>query len=171
MAGAGSGPVPAWTGKVVRGCAVDVRGTVAAGCLSALFALMPGPAGAGDGDCPSRRCSNAEPVLIHGAIAYSPSTRAHGWAFDYESRKEAEEVALERCGHHAGDCVVTVRFKGGCGALAVGADGYGSGWGASRKLAERFAIKSCSRYSGACEVIRWVCTSKSSRGEMVTGEW
>jgi serine/threonine-protein kinase len=95
-----------------------------------------------------------------GAITYSPSTRAHGWAYDYSSRHVAERRALRQCGRHAGDCVVTVRFRNGCGALAVGADGYGSGWGVSRRLAERYAIQSCSRYSDGCAVIRWVCTTK-----------
>ena len=53
-----------------------------------------------------------------------------------------------------------VWFRNACGALAVGADGYGSGWGSSRKSAEGQALQSCRRYSGGCAVIRWVCTTR-----------
>src|SRR5215470_9314432 len=83
----------------------------------------------------------------YGAIAYSPTTRAHGWSYDYDSRGEAERRALDQCSRHAQDCVVPVWFRNACGALAVGADGYGSGWGESRKAAETFAVQSCGRYS------------------------
>ena len=101
----------------------------------------------------------------YGAIAYSPSTRAHGWSYDYGSRGEAERRARDQCNRHlddrqAEDCVVPVWFRNACGALAVGDDGYGSGWGVSRKAAETFAIQSCGRYSGGCSIIRWVCTTK-----------
>jgi serine/threonine-protein kinase len=96
----------------------------------------------------------------YGAIAYSPSNRAHGWSYDYSSRRDAEHRALVLCRRHADDCIVPVWFRNACGALAVGADGYGSGWGASRKSAEGQAIQSCRRYSGNCVVIRWVCTSR-----------
>jgi serine/threonine-protein kinase len=95
-----------------------------------------------------------------GAIAYSPSTRAHGWAFDYTSRVDAEKRAMAKCQRHANDCFVPVWFRNACGALAIGFDGYGTGWGASRRLAENYALQSCRRYSGGCWVVRWVCTSK-----------
>jgi hypothetical protein len=95
-----------------------------------------------------------------GAIAYSPSTRAHGWAFDYTSRVDAEKRAMAKCQRHARDCFVPVWFRNACGALAIGFDGYGTGWGASRRLAETYALQSCRRYSGGCWVVRWVCTSK-----------
>jgi hypothetical protein len=39
----------------------------------------------------------------YGAIAYSPSTGAHGWSYDYGSRSAAENVALAGCRKHAGD--------------------------------------------------------------------
>jgi Domain of unknown function (DUF4189) len=95
----------------------------------------------------------------YGAIAYSPTNRAHGWAYDYPSRQAAERRALALCGRHAEDCIVPVWFRNACGALAVGSDGYGSGWGPSRKSAEGQAVQSCRRYSGGCAVVRWVCTS------------
>jgi serine/threonine-protein kinase len=141
---------------------VDIRGPVAAGCLSLLLAaiVVASSAAIAGAGAPYDDDDSAEPN--HGAIAYSPSTRAHGWSFDYASRKEADRIAVDRCRRHADDCIVAVRFRNGCGALAVGADGYGSGWGASRRLAERYALQSCSRYSDGCAVIRWVCTSPSA---------
>jgi serine/threonine-protein kinase len=117
--------------------------------------MIAGAAAAADDDD-----DDAPPEVHHGAIAYSPSTRAHGWSYDYPSRAQAERRALDRCRRHAGDCIVAVRFHGACGALAVGPDGYGSGWGASRKLAQSYALRSCARYSDGCEVVRWVCTTR-----------
>jgi serine/threonine-protein kinase len=96
----------------------------------------------------------------YGAIAYSPSTGAHGWAYDYGSRAAAEQVALSNCGQHADDCVVPIWFRNACGALAVGADGYGSGWGSNRNLAERYALQSCRKYTSGCWIKRWACTTR-----------
>ena len=124
---------------------MDVRGLLAVGGVVAVLGL------------------GVEAVAAQeyfGAIAYSPSTRAHGWSYDYGSRREAERRARDQCGRHAGDCEVPVWFRNACGALAVGADGYGSGWGASRKAAEGSAVRSFARFSGSCTVIRWVCTSR-----------
>ena len=33
----------------------------------------------------------------YGAIAYSPSTKAYGWSYDYPSRSAAESQALSNC--------------------------------------------------------------------------
>lgn len=94
-----------------------------------------------------------------GAIAFSPKTRAHGWAYDYTSRSEAQSRAMSECRRHAGDCVNAVWFRNACGALAVGPQAYGAGWGTNRKLAERSALQSCGRFSRDCSVIRWICTT------------
>lgn len=123
---------------------MQFRGLLRAGCASALLVLGGGTGAAQE---------------YFGAIAYSPSSRAHGWSYDYASRNDAERRALTQCGRHAEDCIVPVWFRNACGALAVGPDGYGSGWGSSRKSAEGQAVQSCRRYSGGCAVVRWVCTS------------
>jgi len=94
-----------------------------------------------------------------GAIAFSPKTRAHGWAYDYTSRTEAQERAMSECRRHASDCVSAVWFRNACGALAVGPQAYGAGWGSDRGQAERAALKSCGRFSRDCTVIRWICTT------------
>ena len=96
----------------------------------------------------------------YGAIAYSPSTGAHGWSYDYASRSAAESVALGNCRQHASDCVVPIWFRNACGALAVGSNGYGSGWGTSRSLAESYALQSCRKFTGGCYIKRWACTTR-----------
>ncbi len=94
-----------------------------------------------------------------GAIAFSPKTRAHGWAYDYTSRAQAQDRAMSECRRHAADCVSAVWFRNACGALAVGPQAYGAGWGSNRGQAESAAIKSCGRYSSDCVIIRWICTT------------
>jgi len=120
--------------------------TSLAACLSVLSII----AGAGDASARDN----------FGAIAYSPSTGAHGWSYDYASRAAAEEVALANCRQLAGDCVVPVWFRNACGALAVGSGGHGSGWGTSRRLAERFALRSCRKNTSGCWIKRWACTTR-----------
>src|SRR5262245_31709818 len=51
---------------------------------------------------------------FYGAIAYSPSNRAHGWSYDYPSRRDAERRALAQCRRHAEDCIVPVWFRNAC---------------------------------------------------------
>jgi serine/threonine-protein kinase len=95
-----------------------------------------------------------------GAIAYSPSTTAHGWAFDFGSQSEAEAAALTNCRQHASDCIIPIWFRNACGALAVGPSGYGSGWGVDRGTAEGYAMQTCRKYSKNCGIRRWVCTTR-----------
>jgi serine/threonine-protein kinase len=136
---------------------MDIRRSSAVYCVTAILAGVLALAAT---SAAAERDEGGRDEEYFGAIAYSPSTRAHGWAYDYASRSGAESRALARCGHHASDCFVPVWFRNACGALAIGAEGYGSGWGASRKLAETYALQSCRRYSAGCWVVRWVCTSK-----------
>ncbi|HEY7551067.1 MAG TPA: DUF4189 domain-containing protein [Hyphomicrobiaceae bacterium] len=140
---------------------MNVRRFLCAGCAWAFLVLAADPGAAGEEGRDDRDEQDYYAAReFYGAIAYSPTTRAHGWAYDYASRGDAKRHALAQCNRHADDCVVPVWFRNACGALAVGADGYGSGWGASRKLAETYAIQSCGRYSAGCAVVRWVCTTK-----------
>jgi len=133
---------------------VWLRGLLSRCCAWLLLAVL----GAGAGVAQEPSASAAQEY--YGAIAYSPANRAHGWAYDYPSRRDAERRALALCRRHAEDCIVPVWFRNACGALAVGAEGYGTGWGSSRKSAEGQAIQSCRRYSGGCAVVRWVCTTR-----------
>ena len=96
-----------------------------------------------------------------GAIAYSTSTGAHGWAKDHPSQAAAQKAARAACGKHAKDCKPVLWFKNGCGALATGPrSGAGWDWAADQTLADRRAISACSQQSSACTVKQRVCTSK-----------
>jgi len=96
----------------------------------------------------------------YGAIAYSPSSRIHGYSYNYQNRYDAENKAMIQCKNYSRryDCRVLVVFRNGCGALAQGSIGYGSGWGANKYSAEMNALYSCRRVSNNCRVVRWVCT-------------
>jgi hypothetical protein len=93
-----------------------------------------------------------------GAIAFSSGTGATGYSYDYDSRDDAEERALQECGP---GCKVVLWFKNGCGALAVGeGNGSGTGWAASRTEAENLAIGYCRQNTSGCEISRWACTTR-----------
>ena len=128
-----------------RGASVGVRGLFAVSVIALCTGFASGPAMAEN----------------YGAIAYSPSTGAHGWSYDYPSRGAAENVALQGCRQHAGDCLVPIWFRDACGALAVGSNnGYGTGWGTSRGLAESYALQSCRKHTSNCAIRRWACTTR-----------
>ena len=94
----------------------------------------------------------------YGAIAFSNSSGALGWANDYGSQAEAENEALSQCG--AG-CEGVLWFKNACGAIATSSDhSYGTGWATSRSAAEAVAIQGCRQHASDCSVERWVCTTR-----------
>jgi hypothetical protein len=95
-----------------------------------------------------------------GAIAYSPTTRAHGWAKDHPSREAAERAALSGCRKHAADCSAVLWFKNACGALATGPKGGGWAWDQTQSVADQGAISACAKHSPACTVKRRVCTTR-----------
>jgi hypothetical protein len=99
-----------------------------------------------------------------GAIAYSPSARATGVAYDWGDRASAEDAALNAClqlvGTTAG-CEVVLWFYNNCGAIATTPDGtYGTGYGARKYLAEGYALQVCRQQGGgdSCAVQRTICT-------------
>ena len=94
-----------------------------------------------------------------GAIAYSPSSGADGWARDHPSRKAAERAAVAACKEYADDCRSVVWFKNGCGAVAANAKVYGYGWGNTQALADDQAVKHCGKHAQGCKVKRRVCTA------------
>ena len=83
----------------------------------------------------------------NGAIAYSSATGAHGYSYDYDTRDGAEQRALNECAGYGGGCEAALWFRNACGALAVGADGWGTGWDINRSGAESNAIAKCSQFS------------------------
>jgi serine/threonine-protein kinase len=94
----------------------------------------------------------------YGAIAFEQDSGRAGYAYDYASRAEAEQRAVEECGS---GCAVVVWFMNACGALATGDDnGYGSAWAGSRPEAERLALSECGEHAENCSVVQWACTSR-----------
>jgi serine/threonine-protein kinase len=93
-----------------------------------------------------------------GAIAFSTSSGAIGYSYDYSSGDDAQQSALQNCGY---GCRVVLRFTNACGALAVGAGyGYGTGWAGNRQDAKSNALSYCSSQTTGCGIVRWVCTSR-----------
>jgi hypothetical protein len=96
-----------------------------------------------------------------GAIAYSSTTRAHGWSKDFPSRTAAEKAAVAGCAKHGEDCRAVLWFKNACGALALGPKaGVGWDWAEDQAVADRRAINACARQSKACTVKQRVCTTR-----------
>ena len=105
--------------------------------------------------------SHASAKNYYGAIAYSPSTQAMGWAYDYNTKWAANNAALKKCRKHASDCRIATWFRNACGAIAVGGNGgWGAHWGHSVKNAKWKARKTCKRHDSYCKVRRWVCTTR-----------
>ena len=104
----------------------------------------------------------SDPANRFGAIAYSRTKGAQGWAYDYASQGAAESVALINCHKQAGDCSVPISFRDACGALAIGSTGYGTGTGVDGRTADGYALKVCGQRSRNCRVERRVCTTPHS---------
>lgn len=118
----------------------------------------------GERDCATTRsiCQMRCLTTNFGAIAYSDSTGAYGWAYNYDSRQGAERAAIGFCRDtedEAQDCRVLAWFNGACGALAIDPDGpYGADWGRTRQDAATKALVVCRESGGeACEVEQVVC--------------
>jgi len=92
-----------------------------------------------------------------GSIAYSPSTGATGYSYNYDTRSTAGAWAMSYC--NKSDCRVAVNFQNACGAVAVGRNGgWGADWGPTRASAEANAISACQLHDGGCRTKRWVCS-------------
>lgn len=104
--------------------------------------------------------SQSASAAYYGAIAYSVTTKASAYSYDYRTRGAAEASALERCSKDAADCIVVTWFRNACGALAVGPSSYGFAWGGGRRSAERAALNNCNASGANCEIKTWVCTTR-----------
>jgi uncharacterized protein DUF4189 len=88
-----------------------------------------------------------------GAVAYSSTTGAYGFAVDQASRRTAEMQAFRQCG---ADCDVLKTFRNACGAIAEAEKHYAWDTGASREIAEMKARKKCG--TDTCRISVWACT-------------
>ena len=110
----------------------------------------------------------------HGAIAFGQDTRnqtvAYGFAWNYGSRDEAVEVAMNTCLAGGGtECVELAWFQNGCGALAVDQYGMAQGKsGMSLEQAEARALRTCEAAGGSgCAIVGSQCAGPG--GEV--GTW
>ena len=112
----------------------------------------------------------------HGAIAFGQNAQyqavAYGVAWDYPSRDEAQEAAVNACLDGGGsDCTVLAWFQNGCGALAVDQYGMAQGKGArSLEQAEARALQTCEAAGGVgCAVVGSQCVSPDGQPDTWSG--
>ena len=112
----------------------------------------------------------------HGAIAFSQIGQdpavAYGFAWDYPSRDEAQEAAMDACLNSGGsDCTVLAWFQNGCGALAV--DQYGMAQGKNARTleqAETRVLRTCEAAGGVgCAVVGSECVSPDGQPDTWSG--
>jgi Domain of unknown function (DUF4189) len=119
-------------------------------------------------DCSTRRSICQQRCIMgnerqFGAIAFSPSTGAYGYSFEYRTRNQAEKRAIAECKARNGgdDCATEIWFYDNCGALAVGAGATRSAaYSADKAAASRRALEACNGRNGgaACEIKATVCS-------------
>ena len=112
----------------------------------------------------------------HGAIAFARIGQdlavAYGVAWDYPSRDDAQEAAVNACLDGGGlDCTVLAWFQNGCGALAVDQYGMAQGKGArSLEQAEARALRTCEAAGGVgCAVVGSQCVSPDGQPDTWSG--
>jgi serine/threonine-protein kinase len=82
------------------------------------------------------------------AIAYSPSTGAAGWSYNYSDLGDAQIAATSYC--NATDAVIVTWSRNAWCALAAADDGsYGHSWGNTQEEAEAGALANCTEGSPA----------------------
>lgn len=96
-----------------------------------------------------------------GAIALDSSSGSYGYSFEWQSREDAEAVAMREC--HAqdkggADCSVVVWFTHACGALAQAGSKWGAAWADSSRAAAAKALGMCESNGDACQISRAVCS-------------
>ena len=97
----------------------------------------------------------------YGAIAYSTSSGAYGYAYDAKTKGAAQRLALKECDKQGRGCKNTIWFKNACGSIAIGKDGWGASWGKTKRESWRKAREQCRTETTGCKVKRWVCTTRT----------
>ena len=119
----------------------------------------------------SARAQDAHGAIAFGQIAQNPAV-AYGFAWDYPSRDEAQEAAMNACLDSGGsDCAVLAWFQNGCGALAMDQYGMAQGKGArSQEQAEARAVRACEAAGGVgCAVVESQCVSQGGHPDTWSG--
>ncbi len=105
----------------------------------------------------------ATQAMAVGAIAIDSNHGSrYGFSYDYPTRAQAEQRALNECGY---GCQVVLDFDTGCGAYAAdqasGSSVYGWGTSTSRDGAQNRALSECKAQGGSRCIIRvWGCNSR-----------
>jgi uncharacterized protein DUF4189 len=102
---------------------------------------------------PQAQAATSSKKQLWGAIAYSSTTGAFGYAVDQPTKRSAETEAFRQC---SSDCDVIRTFRGTCGAIATAERRFAWDTGASREIAEMKARKKCGAES--CRIAVWACT-------------
>ena len=77
---------------------------------------------------------------LYGSIALNEYNAAFGWAANYPDWASSDADALAECG--SADCIIAVRFKDECAAIALSSDHeWVEGYGPTQRLAELAAIR------------------------------
>nr|MBS0019018.1 DUF4189 domain-containing protein [Gammaproteobacteria bacterium] len=113
------------------------------------------------------KCSFALTIALFGSQAMAAGAlaidsnqgRGYGFAHGYQNTSQAEQRALNECGH---GCQVVLRFNSGCAAYAAdqssGSTAYGWGTASSGSAAQNRALSECqSRGGSSCMVRSWAC--------------
>jgi serine/threonine-protein kinase len=111
---------------------------------------------------PQGSYANCSARNYFGAIAYSTTSGAYGYSYDYPTRSEAEARAISECRTRGSGCEVVIWYRNACGALATAPNGArGWAWAATRKKAQNSALEYCRNHGGDdCGVLCWSCATR-----------
>lgn len=92
----------------------------------------------------------------YGAIAYSLEENVYGYATNYDTQDAAESVALDKCVEklesYETECSIELWFKNAYGVLALGDNGFGTGYGTYKQDAQLMALDNCRQYTENCDI-------------------
>jgi hypothetical protein len=94
----------------------------------------------------------------YSAIAYSPKTGKYGYSYSYSTLNGARRAALNNC--READAKIVVWSKNSYCALAVGKDGYGTGYGNSAAQARTEALRECAQHTTGEHVVKCVFSGR-----------
>ena len=117
------------------------------------------------------RAQDAHGAIAFGKVAQDPAV-AYGFAWDYSTRDEAQEAAMNACLDSGGsNCAVLAWFQNGCGALAMDQYGMAQGKGSrTQEQAEARALRTCEAAEGVgCAVVASACVSSDGQPDTWSG--
>ena len=96
----------------------------------------------------------------YGAIAFSQSSKAYGHSWNYQTRWDAEQRAINECSTRGYGCKAVMWFRNACGALALAPrGGYGAAWDTNKYVAQQKAMTECYNHNNSCYIQLSFCTN------------